>query len=97
MKLDAGITPTGAARDECLWAYFNHFVTPKSETSTHYSWSVSWPFKLQEEIDKAIDKTVKPSFIDEDVPIIEQVEVMMGGKEFDEMSSALLTVDSGAL
>ncbi|WP_404978944.1 hypothetical protein [Caballeronia novacaledonica] len=49
LRLDVGVAPVGESRDEGVWAYFNHFLTPETQTSTHYFWSVSRPFKLDDE------------------------------------------------
>lgn len=98
MRLDVGVSPAGLGREHGVWAYFNHFLTPETENSTHYFWSVSRPFKLHDtEIDQAIDSTVKIAFVMEDVPIIERVQVMMDGQDFDALRPVLLGVDTGAL
>lgn len=98
MRLDVGVCPVGEARDTGVWAYFNHFLTPATETTTHYFWSVSRPFKLDDPaIDQAIDDSVKVAFVQEDVPIIERVHLMMGGQDFEAMRPVLLSVDTGAL
>lgn len=98
LRLDVGVAPVNATREHGVWAYFNHFLTPETDTSTHYFWSVSRPFKVDDEaIDRGIEQAVQVAFVEEDVPIIESVEKMMDGKSFDEMRPVLLTADAGAL
>jgi vanillate O-demethylase monooxygenase subunit len=98
LRLDVGVAPVGAPRETGVWAYFSHFLTPETPHSTHYFWSVSRPFKIDDEaIDRGIEQAVHIAFVGEDVPIIESVQRMMGGKSFDEMRPVLLTADAGAL
>lgn len=98
LRLDVGVTPVNEDRDKGIWAYFNHFLTPESQSSTHYFWSVSRPFKLDDEtLDKHIADAVHLAFVGEDVPIIEEVERMMGGSTFEQMMPVLLAADAGAL
>jgi vanillate O-demethylase monooxygenase subunit len=98
LRLDVGVAPVGESREKGVWAYFNHFLTPETQTSTHYFSSVSRPFKLDDEsVDRNIEEAVHVAFVGEDVPIIERVELMMGGKTFDQMRPVLLTADAGAL
>jgi len=98
LRLDVGVSPAGEARDHGVWAYFNHFVTPETASTTHYFWSVSRPFKLDDlAVDKDIADAVHVAFVGEDVPIIERVEKMMNGRTFDQMRPVLLPADAGAL
>lgn len=98
LRLDVGVAPVDEPRENGVWAYFNHFVTPETANTTHYFWSVSRPFKLDDQdVDRGIEEAVHTAFVGEDVPIIERVELMMGGKTFDEMRPVLLTADAGAL
>jgi vanillate O-demethylase monooxygenase subunit len=98
LRLDVGVAPVNAAREQGVWGYFNHFLTPETPTSTHYFWSVSRAFKIDDEaVDHGIEQAVQVAFVGEDVPIIESVERLMGGKSFEEMRPVLLTADAGAL
>jgi phenylpropionate dioxygenase-like ring-hydroxylating dioxygenase large terminal subunit len=98
MRLDVGVAPVNESRDNGVWAYFNHFVTPETATTTHYFWSVSRPFKLDDKaVDQGIEAAVQVAFVEEDAPIIESVQKMMDGKTFDQMHPVLLVADAGAL
>jgi vanillate O-demethylase monooxygenase subunit len=98
LRLDVGVAPVDAAREHGVWAYFNHFLTPETATSTHYFWSVSRPFKIDDRmVDQGIEQAVHIAFVGEDVPIIESVERMMDGRSFEEMRPVLLTADAGSL
>lgn len=98
LRLDVGVSPVGEERQTGIWAYFNHFLTPETQSSTHYFWSVSRPFKIDDKVlDQHIAEAVHLAFVQEDVPIIEEVERMMQGKAFEQMKPVLLAADAGAL
>ncbi|WP_321947838.1 aromatic ring-hydroxylating dioxygenase subunit alpha [Paraburkholderia sp. J10-1] len=98
LRLDVGVSPVGTTRENGVWAYFNHFLTPETESTTHYFWSVSRPFRRDDTtLDAHIAEAVHVAFVGEDVPIIEEVEQMMGSKTFEEMRPVLLAADAGAL
>jgi phenylpropionate dioxygenase-like ring-hydroxylating dioxygenase large terminal subunit len=96
--LDVGVAPVGASRKEGVWGYFSHFLTPETETTSHYFWTASRPFKIDnKELDAALSSAIHQAFVAEDVPMIEGVQRMMGGIPFDEMQPVLLQPDAGAL
>lgn len=96
--LDVGVTPVGASRNEGVWGYFSHFLTPETDTTTHYFWTASRPFKIDDtELDEALSNAIHHAFVEEDVPMIEGVQRMMGGLRFDELEPVLLQPDVGAL
>lgn len=98
LRLDVGVAPVNADRGQGVWGYFNHFLTPESEGTTHYFWSVSRPFKIDDaSVDQGIESAVHTAFVNEDAAMIESVQQMMDGKGFDEMRPVLLTADAGAL
>ncbi|WP_245964710.1 aromatic ring-hydroxylating dioxygenase subunit alpha [Trinickia dinghuensis] len=96
--LDVGVTPVGAPRADGVSGYFCHFLTPETETTTHYFWTASRTFKIHDTaLDSNLSTAIHQAFVEEDVPMIEGVQTMMGGIPFDKMNPVLLQPDAGAL
>ena len=101
MLLDVGISPTGTPRENGLWIYSMSVLTPKDETSTHYFWGVSRNYKIDDpEIDEVWRQAITFAFGEQDKPVIEAQQMMMGlhgASDIDELDPVLLTTDAGPI
>lgn len=98
MLLDVGVTPAGAHRSEGIMLWGAHLLTPETETSTHYFWSGSRDFALDDaELDAGLRASFEHAFIEEDKPMIEDIQRNMKGRSFEEMRPLILSFDEGAV
>jgi phenylpropionate dioxygenase-like ring-hydroxylating dioxygenase large terminal subunit len=98
MWLDIGVTPAGRHRDEGITIYNVHFLTPKTENSSHYLWAAARNYSLEDkEIDAFIRTSITHAFMTEDHPMIEDVQRNMQGRRFSDMKPLLLPFDEGAV
>ncbi|MDB5974995.1 MAG: Vanillate O-demethylase monooxygenase subunit [Nevskia sp.] len=98
MLLDVGVTKPGRARSEGVAILTLHIITPETATSTHYFWSASRRYAMDNTgLDKAIHEVVASAFTGEDEPMIAAVQESMGGKTFDELRPVLLAPDAAAM
>lgn len=75
MALDLGVMTPGASRSEGFHTPSVHILTPETETSTHYFWSFSRNFALDDEaVSAAIATTVSKAFNEEDKPVLEAAQ-----------------------
>lgn len=67
---DFGVYPVGASPDEAYRSHVLHLLTPESETSTHYFWSVARNRRLDDEaLTQAVCKAIAQTF-DEDMIVL---------------------------
>jgi phenylpropionate dioxygenase-like ring-hydroxylating dioxygenase large terminal subunit len=91
-----GIALHGQPRDAGLEARNSHFITPETETSTHYFWSNCRTFAKDDAgLDAAIVAGTEHLFVDEDAVILEALQEAMGDDEFWSMKPALIQADIG--
>lgn len=75
MVLDLGVMSPGASRSEGFHTPSVHILTPETENSTHYFWSFSRNFALDDEnVSAAIAATVTKAFNEEDKPVLEAAQ-----------------------
>ena len=95
---DVGITLHGAAREEGIEIKNSHFLTPETETTTHYFWSTVRGFALDNaQIDEQIRIGTEYLFTQEDEVILMALQEAMGDREFWSMKPALLPLDVGVV
>ncbi|MFM0662924.1 Rieske 2Fe-2S domain-containing protein [Paraburkholderia sediminicola] len=93
-----GIAKHGDPREAGLEVFNTHFLTPESETSTHYFWSNSRPFQLDNpHLDAEILAGTERLFVHEDEIMLHAVQESMGDREFWSMKPVLLQSDVGAV
>ena len=98
MLLDVGIAPAGRDRSEGITVPGTHILTPETETSTHYFWAASRDFALDDdELDVSLRAAIEHAFVNEDKPMIEEVQRNMKGRSFDELRPPILSFDTGAI
>ncbi|AET92430.1 vanillate monooxygenase [Burkholderia sp. YI23] len=98
IRLNAGATPTGKPREEGIQAYGTHLLTPETEHSTHYFYAHARSFKID---DPATDVLVREwqqvAFNEQDKPMIEAQQKIIGERELMDMRPVLLATDAGAV
>jgi vanillate O-demethylase monooxygenase subunit len=98
LYLDTGATYVGAPRDEGPTIETIHWLTPETETTTHYFWVATrdrWVGNaaISEQVRAGIDG----AFRGEDEPMIEAIQRQMGDRDFFEMKPVMLSTDGPAV
>ncbi len=98
MWLDVGVTPAGRHRREGITVWGAHILTPETEASTHYLWAACRDFALDDSaLDEHLREPIEHAFVDEDRPMIEDIQKNMAGRSFEEMRPLILPFDQGAV
>lgn len=94
MSLTFGMTDVGASR-EAGWETLNvHFMTPETETTTHYFWAGTRSFRTDdEELSAQMLAGGNFAFIEEDKPMIEAQQAMMGTTDLFSLKPVMLAGD----
>jgi phenylpropionate dioxygenase-like ring-hydroxylating dioxygenase large terminal subunit len=75
-----------------------HFIVPETETSCHYFYAISRNLKLEDDkITADMGELVRRAFVEEDAPIISEVQSVMGDAEFFSLRPVLLKGDIAAV
>ena len=83
MVLVFGLTSVDASRDEGNETFNLHVMTPETESSTHYFWASTRDFRTDDDVLTAQLKAgVADAFANEDGPMIEAQQKMMGTTVF---------------
>lgn len=78
--------------------YGGNLLTPESETRTHYFWSLSRDFDLEnEKLDEVARGLIKLAFEQQDKPIIEAQQRMMGTPDLFSLRPVLLETDAATV
>lgn len=98
LQLDTGMTGVGCPEEEGPSAPSIHLLTPETERTTHYFWSVSQNSNPDDaELTQAIYQGVERAFAEEDEPMITAVQEMMGTTDLMSLKPAMLRGDSAAI
>jgi vanillate O-demethylase monooxygenase subunit len=97
-RLDVGVTPVGHAEERGIRREGSHLLTPETEMSTHYFFANSRNYRLDDEQeDQAIREWHRIGFGEQDKPMIQAVQRMMGSNELMSLKPVLLPIDSAAV
>ncbi|SOE96831.1 vanillate O-demethylase monooxygenase subunit [Burkholderia sp. D7] len=100
LSIFIGVTAAGTPREAGLIAPSAHWLTPETDTTTHYFFSFGLPNSMgetaRELVRYAVDGLMKP-FVEEDLPMLEAQQARMDGRAFWSMKPALLPIDTGAI
>ncbi|MES2260898.1 MAG: aromatic ring-hydroxylating dioxygenase subunit alpha [Pseudomonadota bacterium] len=100
MLLDAGAVATGGTRAEGKSFPLPHLFAPETEKTTHYWFGFGMPKAMGEEgaqfAQQQIDGLAVP-FTNEDLPMLEAQQQMMGDATLWELKPVLLPGDAGAV
>lgn len=99
MMLDVGCVVLDSAQaGEAIDLPGTHLLTPETEGTTHYFWSMSRNRQVNDtQLDEMMKAGVSNAFEQEDEPMIRAVFARMGGKPLFELSPALLPQDEAAV
>jgi len=98
MLLDVGFTGSGRPRSEGATQFSAHLLTPETERSTHYFWSVARNVSLNKpELDEKIRASINHAFSQEDEPMIAACQDRMGGTlDLMSLKPVMLKTDGAA-
>ncbi|MGE3778066.1 MAG: Rieske 2Fe-2S domain-containing protein [Pirellulaceae bacterium] len=97
LMLSFGGTPAGKTRDEGTWGWAAHVLTPETSRSSHYFFSMSLRGPGAAEAVKQGHETQKRVFENEDKPMVQACQEMMGDADFWSLKPVLLANDAGAI
>ncbi len=93
-----GLTPVGTPREKAREIRTLHFMTPETDRSTHYFWAGTRSFRIDEPaLDKRLLSVVERAFGNEDKPMIEAQQAMMGDTDFWSLKPILLQSDTAGV
>lgn len=96
--LDMGMTTPGGSMSDAIRMPSAHFIVPETDTTCHYFYAIARNIKLaDEEITRKMGELVRRAFVDEDAPIIREVQNAMGDAEFFSLRPVLLKGDIAAV
>lgn len=97
-RLDNGVTPVGKSRDEGVRRCGVHLLTPETETSTHYFYAAVRNYLLGDaKADEASRVWQHTVFDEQDRPMLEAIQEMMGTQSFASLHPALVSADQPAM
>lgn len=97
-RLDNGVTPAGAERDAGVRRCGVHLITPETATSTHYFFAAVRNYRLDDAAaDDASRSWQQTVFEEQDRPMLEAVQAMMGTADFASLHPALTAGDQPAM
>jgi vanillate O-demethylase monooxygenase subunit len=100
MWLNAGAVATGGERSAGKTFPLPHLFTPETEKSTHYWFSFCMPKSMGEFGKQVAEEQVQGlsiPFTNEDLPMLEAQQQMMGDADFWSLKPVLLPGDAGAI
>jgi phenylpropionate dioxygenase-like ring-hydroxylating dioxygenase large terminal subunit len=99
LLLDVGITGAGEPTENGLSLPTAHMLTPETETTTHYLWSMARDFRHADEaFGKKLFEIGNNTFTTEDKPVIEAQQKAMGDTtDLMSLKPVLLTTDGPAV
>ena len=93
-----GMAEPGAPRSEGKVAHSLHLITPETEISNHYFWGNARDYRCDDEVlTRQIAVGFASAFTNEDKPILECQQEMMGGVDFWSLKPVLLAGDAAAV
>lgn len=96
--LDSGIVPSGVEPQPHDSTLMLHSMTPESASATHYFYCFTRGYRVDDvELTKAIKALLEAAFVEEDKPMIEAQQCMMGTSDLWALRPALLAIDNAAV
>ncbi|MES2264871.1 MAG: aromatic ring-hydroxylating dioxygenase subunit alpha [Pseudomonadota bacterium] len=100
MLLDAGAVATGGTREQGKSFPLPHLFAPETDKTTHYWFAVCFPKAMgdfgAQLAQEQVDGLAVP-FTNEDLPMLEAQQSMMGDADFWSLKPVLLAGDAGAV
>ena len=95
---NTGVTLHGRTREEGLETKNSHFLTPETDKTTHYFWSICRGFDLDNpELDEQVRIGTEYAFVQEDEVMLHAVQEALGDTDFWSLKPALMQSDVGAV
>lgn len=97
-QLEVGVVPVGRSRSEGIRRQGTHIVTPETDTTTHYFYASSRNYLLDDpKADLETKNWQQVGFHEQDKPMLEAVQKMMGTTDLDSLKPVLLASDVAAV
>lgn len=95
--LDAGVKAPGGEREVQGWYYGIHLLTPETASTTHYHFASARPpgSVFDAETDAELARLRRIAFADQDKPIVDAQQQVVGDQDFWTMKPVLLAIDAG--
>ena len=94
MLLDVGITPVGQTREDGVWAYTGHHLTPVSPTRSLYFWVVAYNHAIHDPAVRDFwQMSIDAAFVGQDKPMIEAQQAALGNRTIEEMKPVAIAAD----
>lgn len=98
VRNNTGVGLHGAPRSEGIETKNAHILTPESETTTHYFWSIARNFDTDNPaLDANIRQGTEYAFTQEDEVMLAAVQQAIGDRDFWSMNPALIGADAPAV
>ncbi|MBL4801904.1 MAG: aromatic ring-hydroxylating dioxygenase subunit alpha [Emcibacter sp.] len=98
LLLDFGVTDVGKSRDVGLQGIATHILTPETDGTVHYFYSVGWP--TEEDAAANVEQHHEMQgkiFSTEDKPMLEECQKNMGTTDLWDLNPVLLSGDAAAV
>lgn len=95
--LDVGVTTPGGTREEGAWFLGIHLLTPETESTTHYHFASARPpgSVVDPDLDAELARCRRIAFADQDKPIVDAQQRIVGNQDLWAMKPVLLAIDAG--
>jgi phenylpropionate dioxygenase-like ring-hydroxylating dioxygenase large terminal subunit len=94
LLLDVGITPVGKTREDGLWVFTGHHLTPVSPTRTLYYWTVVRNHGIDKpDVEAFWQGSIDYAFAIQDKPMIEAQQAALGAAHIDAMKPVAIPAD----
>lgn len=95
LLLDVGIAPVGQPREQGVWVYTGHHLTPVSPTRTLYFWTVVRNHAPDDqEVDAFWQGSIDYAFAVQDKPMIEAQQAAIGAAEIETLRPVAIPADA---
>jgi vanillate O-demethylase monooxygenase subunit len=96
--LDFGATLAGRPEADGIWRRGTHLLTPETEGSTHYFFASTRNYRLDDpDEDRNIMEWQRIGFNEQDKPMLEAVQQMMGTTDLMGLRPVFLSADKAAV
>lgn len=95
--LDVGVKAPGGERETAGWFYGVHLLTPETASTTHYHFASARPpgAVIDPDMDAELARCRRIAFADQDKPIVDEQQRIVGDRDLWSMKPVLLPIDAG--
>ena len=95
--IDGGCCEPGGPREDGAWYFGVHLLTPETAHSTHYHFAACRPpgAPVDAELDAELARLRKIAFTEQDKPIVDMQQRIVGDSDLWSMKPVLLAIDVG--